>query len=108
MMKQSDVLVLCSKVEGNPRVLIEAMMCKIPIVATNVPGIRDIVQHKKTGYLVNQPEPHELARAIEYVLKNEEPSAAMVNRAYTFAKQNFSKESVVKKIRDEIALIIPK
>lgn len=108
MMKQSGVLVLCSKVEGNPRVLIEAMLCKTPIVATNVPGIRDVVQHKKTGYLVNHPKPEKLARAIEYVLKNERLSTAMVNRAYTFAKQNFSKESAKQKIREELALLLPK
>ena len=108
MMKQSDVLVLCSKVEGNPRVLIEAMMSKIPIVATNVPGIRDIVQHKKTGYLVDHPKPEELARAIEYVLQNEQFSKAMVNCAYTFAIQNFSKESAMQKIRKELALLLPK
>jgi len=108
MMKHSDVLVLCSKIEGNPRVLIEAMMCKIPIVATNVPGIRDIVQHKKTGFLVNHPKPEELAYAIEYVLKNERLSTAMVNRAYIFAKQNFSKESAKQKIHEDLASLLPK
>jgi len=108
MMKQLDVLVLCSKVEGNPRVLIEAMMCKIPIVAMNVPGIRDIVQHKKTGYLVNHPKPEELAHAIDYVLRNEQFSTAMVNCAYTFAKQNFSKEGAIQKIHEDLASLLPK
>jgi glycosyltransferase involved in cell wall biosynthesis len=103
MMKHSDVFVLCSKVEGNPRVLIEAMICKIPIVATNVPGIRDMVQHKKTGYLVSSdPEPEELAYAIEYVLENRHFAEAIVNRAYEFATQNFSKESALRKIRKEL------
>lgn len=108
MMKVSDVLVLCSKMEGNPRVLVEAMLCKIPIVATNVPGIRDMVEHKKTGYLVDHPKPEELAHAIEYVIKNKRLSKAMVNCAYTFAKQNFSKESGLQKIREELAWLIPK
>jgi len=108
MMKQSDVFVLCSNVEGNPRVLIEAMMCRIPIVVTNVPGIRDMIQHKKTGYLVNNSTPEELARAIEYVLKNEQLSTTMVNCAYTFATQNFSEESAIKKIHKELARLLPK
>lgn len=108
MMKQSDVLVLPSRVEGNPRVLIEAMICKIPIVATNVPGIREIVQHMKTGYLVDRADPEELALAIKYVLKNDRFSAAIVNSAYTFAKQNFSKESAIQKIREELASLLPK
>lgn len=108
MMKQLDVLVLPSRVEGNPRVLIEAMMCRIPIVATNVPGIREIVQHMKTGYLVDRADPEELALAIKYVLKNEPLSTSMVNYAYTFARQNFSKENVIKKIREELASLLPK
>ena len=108
MMKQSNVLVLPSKVEGNPRVLIEAMICKIPIVATNVSGVREIVQHMKTGYLVDRADPEELALAIEYVLKNERLSTSMVNCAYTFAKQNFSKENVIQKIREELASLLPK
>lgn len=106
MMRQSDVLVLPSKVEGNPRVLIEAMMCKIPIVATNVLGIKDIVQHKKTGYLVDNPDPRELARAIRDVIKNKKLSSAMADRAYDFAKQNFSKERAIQKIREELSSIL--
>jgi len=106
MMKESDVFVLCSKIEGNPRVLIEAMMCKIPIVATNVPGINDIIQHEKTGYLVSNPKPIELADAIEYVLKNKRLALTMVNRAYTFAKKNFSKETAAKKIHQELASLL--
>jgi len=108
MMKQSDVLVLPSKIEGNPRVLIEAMINKVPIVASNVPGIRDIVEHGKTGYLVDQTVPTELARGIEYVLKNKEHAVCMVERAYTFAKKNFSKQYVCQKIFRELEIIVPK
>ncbi len=106
MMKQSNMYVLPSKLEGNPRVLIEAMVSKIPIVATNVPGIRDLIDHTRTGYLVNKQEPEELAKAIEYVLRNEKDSADMVTRAYTFVAQNFSKEIVLQKIRDELGLLL--
>lgn len=108
MMKQSDLLVLPSKMEGNPRVLIEAMMLKVPIVATNVPGIRDMMEHMKTGYLIDHSDPIELARGIEYVLKNKEHAASMAKCAYTFAKQNFSKQRVSQKIFSELTLIVPK
>jgi glycosyltransferase involved in cell wall biosynthesis len=106
MMKQSDLLVLCSKIEGNPRVLVEAMMYRIPIVATNVPGIGDIVQHKKTGYLINYPNPEELAHGIEYVLKDREFSETIVNCAYAFATQNFTKESALRKTSQELSLLL--
>ncbi len=106
MMKLSDVLVLPSKMEGNPRVIIEAMVNRVPIVATNVPGIKDMLQHMKTGYLVDNQQPEELAYAIEHVLRNKQDSANMVERAYAFANQNFSKEIVLQKIRDELRLLL--
>jgi len=106
MMKQSDVIVLPSKMEGNPRVLIEAMMNTVPIVATNVPGIRDMIQHMKTGYLIDHQQPEELAYAIDYMLKNKKDSANMAERAYAYAQQNFSKENVSQKIRDELGLLL--
>jgi glycosyltransferase involved in cell wall biosynthesis len=105
-MRQSDVLVLPSKMEGNPRVLIQAMVHKLPIVATNVPGIREMIQHMKTGYLIDKQQPEELAHAIEYVLKNKEDSTNMAERAYVYAQQNFSKQNVSQKIRDEVGLLL--
>lgn len=108
MMKKSDVFVLPSKIEGNPRVLVEAMMCKIPIVATNVPGIRDMVNHVETGFLVDRADPKELAHAIEHVLKNKELSTSMVDSAYVFAKHNFSKERIMQVFHEEMASVVPK
>jgi len=108
MMKESDALVLPSKIEGNPRVLIEAMVNKVPIIATNVPGIRDMVQHMKTGYLINKQQPEELAYAIEYILKNKKDTANMIERAYVYAKKHFSKESVLQKIHEELKLLLQK
>jgi glycosyltransferase involved in cell wall biosynthesis len=105
MMKLSDVFVLPSKMEGNPRVIIEAMANRVPIVATNVPGIREMLQHMKTGYLIDNDQPEELAHAIEYILSNKRESASMTGRAFEFVCQNFSKERVSQKIRDELKLV---
>jgi len=46
------VYVLCSKYEGNPKSLLEAMSCGCTVIGTNVTGIKDIIQHNKTGLLV--------------------------------------------------------
>ena len=106
MMKLSDVFVLPSKIEGNPRVIIEAMANKVPIVATSVPGIKDMVQHMKTGYLIDTDTPEKLAQGIEYILSNKRESASMTSRAYGFVLQNFSKENVSQQIRDELKLFL--
>ncbi|MFT3786275.1 MAG: glycosyltransferase family 4 protein [Tepidisphaeraceae bacterium] len=62
---QIDMLVLPSIAEGFGIVLIEAMSAGVPIVATDVLGIRDVVDHERTALLVKVASPAELARSIE-------------------------------------------
>jgi len=108
LMSQSDMIVLPSVIEGNPRVLVEAMMLKVPVVATNVRGINDMVQHGETGYLVSRALPRDLAAAMNYILVNKEYSRRITENAYRYAKDQFSKEQVLKKIRKDILSSVPK
>ena len=60
----ADVLVLPSKTEGIPAVLIEAAFSELPVVASDVGGIPQIVVHGRTGYLVPQGDPSAFADAV--------------------------------------------
>ena len=51
---QIGLLVLPSEAEGFGLVLIEAMAAGVPVVATDAPGIRDVVEHERTGLLVRE------------------------------------------------------
>ncbi|MEZ0267211.1 MAG: glycosyltransferase family 4 protein [Phycisphaerae bacterium] len=62
-----DLLVLPSAAEGFGLVLIEAMAAGVPVVASDAPGIRDVVRNGETGLLVPVGAPAELARAIERI-----------------------------------------
>jgi glycosyltransferase involved in cell wall biosynthesis len=62
--------VLTSKYEGFGNVLIEAMASGAPVVATASFGTRDIVEHERTGLLVDRHEPGEVADALERVLSD--------------------------------------
>jgi glycosyltransferase involved in cell wall biosynthesis len=64
---QLDLLVLPSQAEGFGLVLIEAMAAGVPVVATDVAGICDVVRNGETGLLVPVASPAELARAIREV-----------------------------------------
>lgn len=108
IMRRSAVLVLPSKLEGNPRVLIEAMMNNVPIIGTNVPGIKDMIHHMKTGYLVNTFQPEELAIGIKWILENDDEVDYIVKEAYVFAEKAFSKENISRKIFNEISQLVPK
>ena len=62
-MKRADFFVLPSWSEGMPVALLEAMACGLPVIATNVGGIPEIV-NEDTGVLVEPKKPRELARGI--------------------------------------------
>lgn len=69
-MKASDVLVLPSHSEGLPNVVLEAMACGLPVVATNVGGIPEAVVHGETGFLVSPGDHQELAARILTLAQN--------------------------------------
>lgn len=68
----ADVFVLPSLVEGHPKVLLEAMACGLPCVASNVAGNREVVADGRTGMLVDPGDPGAIADAIERVLVDRE------------------------------------
>jgi glycosyltransferase involved in cell wall biosynthesis len=68
VMRKHDVLVLPSMTEGLPLVLIEAMSQGLPVVASNVGGVPEIVIHERTGLLVPPMDVGALYSAIERIL----------------------------------------
>lgn len=96
----SDVFVLPSIVdsrgdtEGLGVVLLEAIAAGTPVVASNVGGIPDIVIHNKTGLLVEQKNPGQLAGAMLKLLGNAPLSKRLVAAAKAHVAKNYSWESV--------------
>ena len=62
--QNATVFLLPSYREGLPTTLLEAMSCGIPVVATSIPGILDVVTDHKTGLLVPPHNPEKMANAI--------------------------------------------
>lgn len=96
IMKISDVVVLSSKWEGLPNLLIEAMACKLPVVATNVGGCKEIVKEGENGFLVEYGDIENLTEKILYILKNPEMSEKMGKKGYEFIKTHFNIKDKIK------------
>ncbi len=65
ILSESIALILPSRLEGLPTVCIEALACGVPVIASDVGGTCEIIQHGRTGFIFNL---HELDKAVDYVL----------------------------------------
>lgn len=77
-MSASDVFVLPSVSEGFPVVILEAMASGLPIVATKVGGLPEIVKDGESGFLVEPSNPEQLADRVLTLLKNEDSRQRMI------------------------------
>lgn len=68
----SDIAFSASKREGLPINIVEAMACGIPIVASNIRGHRDVVQHGRNGFLFDLNSPDDMVRYILEIYHNKE------------------------------------
>lgn len=70
IMKSSDILCLPSHTEGSPNVVKEAMSCGLPVVATRVGGVPDLVQENLTGFLYNIGDIDDLTNKLLLLVAN--------------------------------------
>ncbi len=80
-MARAHVFALTSRYEGFGNVLIEAMACGVPVVATSSSGTRDIVQHGVNGLLVEAHDPEAVADALAALLEHRGRAQALAANA---------------------------
>lgn len=68
--KAFDIFILSSVKEGLPYVILEAGLAGLPVVATNVGGIPDIIEDMKSGIIVKPRDPRDIAKALEFLITN--------------------------------------
>lgn len=84
LLHDSSILVLPSHNEGMPNAILEGMATGCCIVATAVGAIPELIEHKKTGFLVSAMNPKELSQGLLFVTKHE-------NERYQFSKNAMKK-----------------
>ena len=89
-LKSSSILAVPSRMESLPTNIKEAFFYKIPVVATNIGGIPELISNNHTGILTSSEDPDELSTKINHILKNQEISNKLVKNAYDFVINEMS------------------
>jgi glycosyltransferase involved in cell wall biosynthesis len=92
---QASVVVLPSHHEGLPKILLEAAAMEKPIVATDIPGCREVVRHRTSGLLVPPHDPAPLALAIAELLERADLRLEYGKAGRRLAVEEFAEELVV-------------
>ncbi|MBN2245156.1 MAG: glycosyltransferase [Candidatus Aminicenantes bacterium] len=95
-----DLFVLSSYLEGMGTSILDAMACKLPVVATKVGGIPEVVIDGETGFLVPPKRPASLAKAILKFYNNKELAEKMGEKGHQVVHEKFSAESMADRIID--------
>ena len=95
-----DILVLPSLNEGEGMVLVEAQAMGVPIVATRVGGVPEIVQDNQTGILVPAADSVSLANAIKQLLTDNQKRWNMAQNSITWVRSKFKAQDMVDAISD--------
>jgi len=88
--KRISCLVLTSKDEPFGRVIIEAYLSRVPVIALQGGGVNEIVKDNETGILLSCDSPQSIANAIEQITSDVVLKNKIIENAYNFALENFS------------------
>jgi glycosyltransferase involved in cell wall biosynthesis len=98
LMKAADLFILPSLWEGLPYVLLEAAVAQLPVVATAVDGVPEVIIDGKTGILVPPGDSQALAKAILSLLNQPELARLMAKAGKEFVSQNFTLEKMCQEV----------
>ena len=106
MFSESDIFVFPSYFDEEcfPLVILEAMSARLPIVATRIGAIPEMITDGKEGMLVEPGDPHQLAEKIEELIMDPELRKKLGNRAHAKFKHEFDITIFEKKMR---SILVP-
>jgi glycosyltransferase involved in cell wall biosynthesis len=104
-LKQAKILILPSLYEGLPNVILEAMAVGVPVIATRVGGIPDLVKDGETGLLVEPGSVDELTRGIRKLIEDDDLRKKLANNSFEEAKK-YSWDRVVERFDNLMERIV--
>jgi glycosyltransferase involved in cell wall biosynthesis len=100
LMRQSRIFCLPSHKEGTPNCVMEALASGLPVVATRVGGMPDVVVHGKTGLLVDKGDVDGLTSALTTLLNHREQCMSLGKAAHAYAREHLdARKSITRLIQ---------
>jgi glycosyltransferase involved in cell wall biosynthesis len=95
LLASSDLFVLPSRSEAFPNAVLEAMAAGLPVIATRVGGIVELIEHQRTGVLVPPDDPRALGFALLDLIQWRSHAIELGQAARTVVEQRYSFEQMV-------------
>jgi glycosyltransferase involved in cell wall biosynthesis len=100
ILSHAQVMLMPSYIEGLPGVILEAMYCQLPVIASNVGGISEVVT-EETGWLIESPNDQEaFISALERVFTNQEEVRVRVKNAKEMVQSRFLNQGIAAKFEE--------
>jgi len=97
IVQESQILVVPSRIESIPQVIKEAFFLQVPVIATNVGGIPELISNNITGLLVPPENPEEMTNTINELLSDNNTKQKLSKNAFEFINKNFSWDVLIEK-----------
>jgi len=99
-LKAVNCYILPSRWEGLPIALIEAGYAKLPVIASNTYGNREVIDDKRTGVLFTNESPYDLSLKIRDFMENYDEALIYGLKLYSKVKKEYSLEKMVRELRN--------
>lgn len=100
ILRMSDIFCLPSRSEGFSNALIEAMACRLPCIATDVGGNREVLEHGQTGFIVAREDHQDLADRLIHLLDDPSLATEMGVRGEEVVQNGFTAQVMMKNLVD--------
>ncbi len=100
--QNADLFILPS-INGNEAfglVLIEALACGVPVIASNLPGVRQVFTDHREGLLIEPGSAADLKNKLEYIFNNEEMRRVMALAARRLAEEKYDNDKIKSRLED--------
>lgn len=103
-----DIICLSSDNEGTPVSLIEAQASGVPVISTDVGGVRDILSEGETGFVVPKGAVSAFSEKLQLLIQNEEIRTKMSQNGWNFVRDKFHYTTLVRNMENYYAELIEK